>query len=894
MLFRIIFRRRQSRPTAASIALLILIAGTLTCSAVTLDFNGWSVTSHGDGGHLTGTDIKGPAGQTALYFTGTWELDAAVNRPAGILTIPTVPSGRYAIDIYYGDDKDCWFTTDENGDINGLEGAGVESGTIKQIGPQQLQFITVEIGWQTPAEPAKRIALANSAAVHTRVGTMIVPIGEWNLHWWGMRDQGKAPGENIDIPFTVYADRIEPCALIVHGGTPDPAVMHLGLTQTSVTIDFNGWAINSHGNGGHVNRTDLSGPAGQAVLYFTGAFDGSGAYRSDGVLTLLTAPNAHYAIDVYEGDDKDCRFSTDENGEIKGLEGPGVEQGTIRQIGARELQFNTVEVVWQSDAQPGKIIALQSDASVQTPAGTLIVPIGAWSLHWWGMRDRGNAPAENIDIPFTVYADRVEPAKLIVHGGDPDPAVLHIATGAGATPLRGAVLSSGRVGFEDVTEPVGLTGIDVAQAAWVDYDGDGWTDLQTQQSLWRNMQGDGFEKAGDSGLYNGWADIDNDGYLDFFNPGSTVVMFGAADGTFTQGELPNRPMLVSDGGTCLDVDGDGSVELYTGGYESNWVYQPDCIYKHTADRKFEISWTSEGRAQPARGITACDFDNDGDTDIYVTHYRLEANVLWINDGNGGLTNGADSHNARGGDGHGIGSAWGDFDNDGLIDLFAGNFAHGGQPQSQFLKNQGPEHDHHFETKGTCGVHYQESYGSPAFGDYDNDGDLDLFITTVYPHNTAVLFRNETDVRETGSADWQFRDVTSSVGLAEIRSTFQAAWADYDNDGDLDLMSGGKLWRNKGTNGNWLKVKLQGSGKPGEVNRAAIGAQVRIQLDNRILTRQVESSTGRGNVNDLTLHFGLGTYDGDVELEISWPYTKSKQTVSAKANTVVAVTCDRFQ
>ena len=56
-------------------------------------------------------------------------------------------------------------------------------------------------------------------------------------------------------------------------------------------------------------------------------------------------------------------------------------------------------------------------------------------------------------------------------------------------------------------------------------------------------------------------------------------------------------------------------------------------------------------------------------------------------------------------------------------------------------------------------------------------------------------------------------------------------------------------------------------------------------------RQVESSTGQGNMNDLTLHFGLGTHEAPVELEISWPYTKAKQLVTAKVNTVVSVTMD---
>ncbi|SVD77745.1 uncharacterized protein METZ01_LOCUS430599, partial [marine metagenome] len=130
-----------------------------------------------------------------------------------------------------------------------------------------------------------------------------------------------------------------------------------------------------------------------------------------------------------------------------------------------------------------------------------------------------------------------------------------------------------------------------------------------------------------------------------------------------------------------------------------------------------------------------------------------------------------------------------------------------------------------------------------------------------------LYRND--------GDWRFTEVTGEAGLGDIRETYHGSWGDYDNDGDLDLTTKGRLYRSSGATGHWLKVRLVGNARrdlpeSGAVNRAAIGAQVRIQLGTRTLTRQVESATGRGNMNEQTLHFGLGSRLDPVDLKITWP------------------------
>ena len=434
-----------------------------------------------------------------------------------------------------------------------------------------------------------------------------------------------------------------------------------------------------------------------------------------------------------------------------------------------------------------------------------------------------------------------------------------------------------------------------AKAAWGDYNKDGYVDLLYYGGYGYSVPGTGLRNnsginftAGATGISEAgiWGDYNNDGYLDIFNYvpisgiGMTAKLYENNSGTsftdVTGASLPAIPIVWSRAACWADLDGDGYLDLYVGAYEGAG-YERDVMLKNNGGTTFTIIWQeplTDGTYFPGRGVTACDFDQDGDQDVYVSNYRLEANYLWRNEGNWAFTEvgvaygvAGDYDGWRWSYGHTIGSAWGDLDNDGYIDLFVGNFAHAdaSQDRSKFLKNLGPSGNWHFEDKsGSAGLVYLEGYATPTLGDYDNDGDLDLYLTNApgYAGN-CVLYTN--------NGDWTFTDVTAAEGLSGIDGTYGAAWADFDNDGDLDLLTDARFFKsNASTNGNhWLKVHLKGDGVT--VNSAAIGAQVRIDLGGgKILTRQVEGGTGEGNQNDLTLHFGLGSYSDPVNLEIFWP------------------------
>jgi hypothetical protein len=447
----------------------------------------------------------------------------------------------------------------------------------------------------------------------------------------------------------------------------------------------------------------------------------------------------------------------------------------------------------------------------------------------------------------------------------------------------------------DRTAELGLV-ISNEKACWLDVDNDGFVDL-VAGAVWRNEGGKTFSKIQDMGPSVA-ADFDNDGFADLFCYSELKLYRNAGGKKFEPFPLPEAlPATVSRGACWGDFDNDGFVDLYVGGYE-NWQNQityPTLMLWNEGGKRFRLGWKEA--VSRTRGVTACDFDRDGDLDIYVSNYRLQANVLRVNDGTGKFRDRASDFNvvATSGEfkgGHSIGAAWGDFDADGEFDLFAGNFAHvdqrGDQPKTRFLRNRGPNFGYKFEDLRECGVHYQESYASPAAGDFDNDGDLDLYFTTVYATasfrkpNYPVLFRN--------SSPFTFSDLTADFGLAQQPPTYQAAWADFDNDGDLDLATAGRLFANQGGPNRWLAVRLIGNGS--SVNFSAIGAQARARFGGKVLARQVEAGTGEGNQNGPTLHFGFGAEAGPVDVEVFWP-DKTRQTLRAvKTNQIIEVKAAR--
>jgi hypothetical protein len=443
----------------------------------------------------------------------------------------------------------------------------------------------------------------------------------------------------------------------------------------------------------------------------------------------------------------------------------------------------------------------------------------------------------------------------------------------------------------DATKEYGPIG--TGPAAFADLDGDGWPDLICDGRIYKNDHGRRFVDVTKTSGVSGSgaavvADIDSDGLPDIYFCGGTGALYHNLGNMrfedWTKKVPPNkhaRSLAAAFG----DLDGDGHVDLYVSNYEDwkdNTYPYPHLLFRNRGgNRGFAPWWEGKGKqVLPGRGVTFFDVDGDGKPEIYVSNYRLAPNFLWFHDLKTVLKDravelgvaGTPGPKVRYGNGlevaacgHTIGSCVADFDNDTHLDILVANFSHAPawQNRCQFLRNTGPSKFRFEDKSAVVKLRWQESYAVAVAGDVDNDGRVDIFLTTVYPGDRSVMYRN--------LGNWKFEDVTQQAGVL-TQQTYQAAFADIDGDGFLDMVSGGKVWINTlgrhptlGKN-RYLKMRLEGSGK---CNRLGIGSRVVVRVGKQTFTRQVEAGTGSGSQNDLTLHFGVGKASGPAEVTVWW-------------------------
>ena len=426
--------------------------------------------------------------------------------------------------------------------------------------------------------------------------------------------------------------------------------------------------------------------------------------------------------------------------------------------------------------------------------------------------------------------------------------------------------------FTDVTHLLGpdsmLFG---SRVSWCDWNSDGFPDLFAGHSLFQNVGGSSFidvtSEAGlDSCRGNGgiWGDINRDGLPDLVTSGNPVQVFVSNNGTL-EDVTESIGISISEssveGVALLDWNADGWLDLYLAIYEKpggRGSGTKDVFYLGSIDGFIEAG-DSIGMVpfleEPlcGRGVSPCDYDLDGDIDIFVSNYRLQENFLWENDNgtavNSALQQAVAGTNTAGWWGHTIGSAWGDFDNDGDWDLFSANLAH---PRYITLSDrsmlQEQRNGYFTDVRSIAGIRFEETHSNPLWGDFNNDGWLDLFITSVYSNRRSFLYLNQ--------GDGTFEDVTWLSG-SRVFNGWGAAAADYNLDGKLDLVIGSgdgpTLLENVSSDGNWILVNVD---PPEGVNPSGIGCTVMLDQQGVTLMRQVEGGSGTTSQSGGALHFGL--------------------------------------
>ena len=416
-----------------------------------------------------------------------------------------------------------------------------------------------------------------------------------------------------------------------------------------------------------------------------------------------------------------------------------------------------------------------------------------------------------------------------------------------------------------------------------DFNNDGWEDVfvnnlsGSDENFFYKNNGDGtFTRMsniaiemGNASTSSTWGDYNRDGHMDVFvanggtvsNTRNNFLYLNNGDESFT---------LISDAGvgnlqsaytvcSWLDVDNDTDLDLFVG--KSSGANQ---IFKNDGDGNFtEQTLNDYGSTW---GISWSDYDKDGDLDGFGTNWGT-GNYFYKNE-NGNLTRISLSPLTNGAN-NSLSPSWGDYNNDGWMDLFVGNSA----ARDRLFQNNGngafteinnsPLTNEVINSEGSC------------WADWDNDGDLDLLVSSGGNQSTGQVRMYEND----GVGNFtkiNDGELTSLIGIYEALSCF-----DYDRDGDLDIFisnyfsSNNLLYNNAGNSNQWINIALTGTIS----NTNAIGSKIYVKatIDGSEVWQMREVITHSGHVaqGSLKAHFGLGDATTIDSLIVVWPTQKEQ-------------------
>ncbi len=496
-----------------------------------------------------------------------------------------------------------------------------------------------------------------------------------------------------------------------------------------------------------------------------------------------------------------------------------------------------------------------------------------------------------------------------------------------------------------------------AGACWFDYDGDGYEDLYVvnqryneqnlyalelneerdpHNKLFRNM-GDGTLRevsaaTGTDSRAFGYgctaADYDDDGDLDLLVTGWGDSLLLRNDGgrfTDVSEETGINPPGRCGAYTCMsitsawaDYDLDGDLDVFIGNYVDTTMYDN---FRGPLDHAGQLSFlmrnddgvftnvapaagvagrdtgleTRDKNGSKTLGVVWFDADLDGDHDLYIAN-DMSHNEFYVNRGDGtfddaSVSAGLDDAGAS------MGVTTGDYDQDGYPDLFFTHYSH--QPHG-FYRNNG---DLTFERRsgedGQANIDGLVGWGT-TFLDVERDGDLDIFAVFGHTepflddyHQPSKLYYNEPGDGTPGDRLWVDGSADAGPGMSVLGATRGAAFADYDLDGDTDVVLinqgnvASQFLRAEGIGNNWLSILLR---QPAP-NVHAIGARVIVEAQGQAQTMELQAGSSYESQNSQRLDFGLGDAAVAERVTVHWPGGAVTEILDVAANQAVRILSD---
>ena len=449
-------------------------------------------------------------------------------------------------------------------------------------------------------------------------------------------------------------------------------------------------------------------------------------------------------------------------------------------------------------------------------------------------------------------------------------------------------------------------------ASWNDYNNDGLDDLiqmdnNKKNTLFKNMGNGVFQKDTLNPIFTTtsvntmgscWGDYNNDGNVDLLLVNN--MNSGAAnhhnylfrnDGLGMWTLITDSPVYTNHGSaigaSMADYDNDGFLDIYIVNTDT-----VNFLFHNNGNGTFTRNYTAAGPivTDIAHHWTAvwADYDNDGWQDCYVVNYFAtlpgENNALYHNNHDGTFSK--DPSLSVNNDGATDQTAsWGDYDNDGYLDLYTAAYTNtGGYSTHNYLYHNNGDGTFTFMSGLRPSIDGNQSFGS-AWLDFNNDGRLDLVVAnnkTADRHN--YLYRND--------GNGVFTNQTADPVVTDLLRSMGVSISDFDNNGYPDIYIDSwssttepGMYRNKGGNNNWVQFKLEGTIS----NRSGIGARMTLWTGGQKQIREVASSTGQYCSSSFVQTIGLGTATVIDSVIIRWPSGLIQHVCNPTINQKITIT-----